>query len=187
VESIVHHNGAKVPIMTVDYNQPKSFDERLQTELMPTMLENEQLFEVVVSYSSIEHDGQGRYGDPLDPDGDLVAMKEVWLKVAPGGFFLLNVPFGSTDRFHWYSMRVYGPSRLPVLIRGWEYVGVATPDKLYGSKDSFSLKSMDQNNNVIILRKPASVGIDEVLDTTKFGGLECDKSKIECKVKQRAV
>ena len=186
VESIVHHNGAKVPTMTVDYNQPKSFDERLQTELMTTMLENEQLFEVVVSYSSIEHDGHGRYGDPLDPDGDLADMKEIWLKVALGGLLLLNVPFNTVDAFYWVSIRVYGPERLLLLIRGWEYVGLATPDKLYESKDPFSLTDTAKlgNSNVIILRKPASVGIDEVLDTTKFGGLECDKSTTECKVKQ---
>lgn len=41
-------------------------------------------FDVAVSYSSIENDSRGRHGDPLDPDGDLAAMKEVWLMVSPG-------------------------------------------------------------------------------------------------------
>lgn len=31
----------------------------------------------VVSYSSVEHAGLGRYGDPLDPDGDLKAMRAI--------------------------------------------------------------------------------------------------------------
>lgn len=48
VESILYNNGAKVPIVTVDYNQPKSFDERQKTELT-TILKNEQLFDVAVS------------------------------------------------------------------------------------------------------------------------------------------
>ena len=71
-----------------------------------------------------------------------------------------------------------------MLIRGGrEYVGVATPDKLFKSKDSFSLRDVRESSNVIILRKPESVGADEVLDPTKVGGLECDKNKMECKFK----
>lgn len=31
-------------------------------------------FDVAISISSIEHSGLGRYGDPLDPDGDFKAM-----------------------------------------------------------------------------------------------------------------
>ena len=53
--------------MTVDYNQPISHDKRMNTELMNVMLEDDSQFDVIVSYSSIEQDGQGRYGDPLDP------------------------------------------------------------------------------------------------------------------------
>ena len=35
-------------------------------------------FDACVSISSYEHDGLGRYGDPLNPDGDLEeAMKEL--------------------------------------------------------------------------------------------------------------
>ena len=30
-----------------------------------------ELFDVVFSISSFEHDGLGRYGDPLNPEGDL--------------------------------------------------------------------------------------------------------------------
>lgn len=52
---------------------------------------------------------------------------------------------------------------------------MATPDKLFKSKDSFSLRDVRESSNVIILRKPESVGADEVLDPTKVGGLECDK------------
>jgi len=103
----------------VDYNTPTSFDDRMKTELMSTMLEDlHSQFEVVVSYSSIEHDGQGRYDDPLDPDGDFQAMKEVYLKVAPGGVFFLHVPLGGNDGYYWYSQRVYGAHRLPLLLRG---------------------------------------------------------------------
>ncbi|CAI5506478.1 unnamed protein product [Closterium sp. Naga37s-1] len=33
-----------------------------------------ETFDVVASYSSLEHDGLGRYGDPLNPDGDRLRM-----------------------------------------------------------------------------------------------------------------
>ena len=182
VESLVHFNGAQSPTMTVDYNQPISYDERMETELMTTMLENENQFDIIVSYSSIEHDGQGRYGDPLDPDGDLAAMKECWLKVSPGGYFLLHVPFSGqgADKFHWFSMRTYGSSRLPLLIRGWEYMGLVTSKKVYGRNDVFNLMEDAPNSPVLILRKPQTVGVHELLDTSKFGGLSCDVKSKKC-------
>ena len=33
------------------------------------------LFDVVVSFSGVEHDGLGRYGDPVNPEGDLAASR----------------------------------------------------------------------------------------------------------------
>ena len=35
-------------------------------------------FDAVVSFSSIEHSGLGRYGDPLNPWGDLIASAQAW-------------------------------------------------------------------------------------------------------------
>jgi SAM-dependent methyltransferase len=42
----------------------------------------------------VEHVGLGRYGGPLDPDGDLKAMRELRRVLAPGGQLLLAVPVG---------------------------------------------------------------------------------------------
>ena len=41
-----------------------------------------------------EHIGLGRYGDPLDPDGTVKAMKELQRVVAPGGQLLFAGPVG---------------------------------------------------------------------------------------------
>ena len=38
-------------------------------------------YDCIFSYSSTEHCGLGRYGDPLDPDGDLTAMKHIYDKL----------------------------------------------------------------------------------------------------------
>jgi len=43
---------------------------------------------------AVEHVGLGRYGDPLDPDGDVRAMAELQRVVAPGGSLLFVVPVG---------------------------------------------------------------------------------------------
>ena len=43
---------------------------------------------------TVEHVGLGRYGDPLDPDGDLKAIKELQRVLAPGGSLLFVVPVG---------------------------------------------------------------------------------------------
>ena len=41
-------------------------------------------FDAVVSFSSLEHSGLGRYGDQLNPWGDLITMAKVWCVVKPG-------------------------------------------------------------------------------------------------------
>ena len=40
--------------------------------------DRELSFDVVVTFSSIEHSGMGRYGDPLNPWGDLIASARAW-------------------------------------------------------------------------------------------------------------
>jgi len=192
VEAIMHYNDVKSPTTTVDYNRPSSYDERLKTEHMNIMLEDVGTqFDIVVSYSSIEHDGQGRYGDPLDPDGDFASMKEIYLKVKPGGYFLLHVPLNSEDNFYWYSMRTYGAARLPLLLRGWKYYGLVTADggsssSVYGPEDDFVISDVMSYSPVFILHKPLLVQSDndaDVLDTTKTSNnnlrLICD---IETKI-----
>ena len=79
-------------------------------------------FDTVFTYSSIEHSGLGRYGDPLSPFGDLEASAQVWCMVKRGGHFILAVPV-SNDRQQcsvlWNLHRVYGAVRLQHLTANW--------------------------------------------------------------------
>jgi SAM-dependent methyltransferase len=54
----------------------------------------------------VEHVGLGRYGDPLDPEGDLKAMRELKRVLAPGGTLLFVVPTGK-PRIMFNAHRIY--------------------------------------------------------------------------------
>lgn len=54
----------------------------------------------------VEHIGLGRYGDPLDPAGDLRAMAELRRVLAPGGDLLFVVPVG-TPLLMFNAHRIY--------------------------------------------------------------------------------
>lgn len=54
----------------------------------------------------VEHVGLGRYGDPIDPDGDLKAIAELKRVLATGGSLLFVVPLGR-PRICFNAHRVY--------------------------------------------------------------------------------
>lgn len=108
-------------------------------------------FDVAFSVSSFDHDGLGRYGDPLDPTGDLKAMSRAMGLLKPGGIMLLTVPIGP-DLVVWNLLRRYGTIRLPLLLQGWEVVERYFWDegRLTADEPNFR-KSYEP---VLILRKP---------------------------------
>ena len=60
---------------------------------------------------TLEHIGLGRYGDPLDVDGDLKGMRELARVLAPGGNLLVAMPLGRPSiRFNGH--RVYDYARI---------------------------------------------------------------------------
>lgn len=77
---------------------------------------------MVISISTIEHDGLGRYGDPLDPMADLKSMSAIKRLLKPNGLFFLSVPIGE-DLLVWNLHRRYGKNRLPLLLEGWKIFG----------------------------------------------------------------
>jgi hypothetical protein len=64
-------------------------------------------FDVGFSISSFEHDGLGMYGDPLDPDGDLKAMRKMTERIKPGGLLFVAVPTGR-DKLLFNNASIYG-------------------------------------------------------------------------------
>ncbi len=56
---------------------------------------------------TIEHIGLGRYGDSLDPDGDVKAIKELSRVLAPEGNLLFVVPIGKSAKIMFNAHRIY--------------------------------------------------------------------------------
>ena len=64
--------GKASSVSTLEYNKIECEDSRIKTYTYDDTLNSK--FDVIISYSSFEHSGLGRYGDELDPDADLLAM-----------------------------------------------------------------------------------------------------------------
>ncbi len=119
-ESIVLASGGNPT--TIEYNKIISQHPHVNTMTVKEYEENPVLFDAIFSISSYEHDGLGRYGDPLNPNGDLIAMEKTKPMLKKGGLLYLAVPLGK-DCLVWNAHRIYGKIRLPMLIDGWEIVG----------------------------------------------------------------
>ena len=98
-------------------------DKELYTLLERINIEGKSVekFDVVFSISSFEHDGLGRYGDPINPTGDIEAMINVKSMLKKDGILFLAVPVG-VDTIFWNAHRIYGKHRFPKLIDGWEII-----------------------------------------------------------------
>jgi len=55
----------------------------------------------------VEHVGLGRYGDPLDYDGDIKSARELARVVSPGGTLLFVVPISGQARIQFNAHRIY--------------------------------------------------------------------------------
>jgi hypothetical protein len=128
IELACMHRGAKM-VTTVDYNPPVYDGSRIRIISVDQHenKEKERQYDVLLSFSSIEHDGLGRYGDPINPDGDLETMERLKGRVRPGGLLFVGVPNG-VDALMYNAHRIYGPIRFPMLTRGWEKLDVFSYD-----------------------------------------------------------
>lgn len=55
----------------------------------------------------LEHVGLGRYGDLVDPEGDLKAACELYRVLKPGGNLLVVVPVSDSPRIEFNAHRIY--------------------------------------------------------------------------------
>ncbi|KKP93255.1 MAG: hypothetical protein US00_C0009G0017 [Candidatus Nomurabacteria bacterium GW2011_GWF2_36_126] len=60
---------------------------------------------------TVEHIGLGRYGDPIDPDGDIKAMKELSRILAINGNFFFVTPIGK-PKIQFNAHRIYSYNQI---------------------------------------------------------------------------
>jgi hypothetical protein len=125
VEACLLYLGAS-HVTTLEYGNIVSNHPRVSTITPENMRSNahtyQNYFDAVVSFSSIEHSGLGRYGDALNPWGDRQAVARAWCMTRPGGQIALGLPVHSsgTDFIIYNAHRLYGPVQLPHVFANWK-------------------------------------------------------------------
>ncbi|CCD64472.1 Methyltransf_11 domain-containing protein [Caenorhabditis elegans] len=124
-------NGAS-KILTVEYFKleiQEEFRDRMSSILPIDFASNWEryasTFDFAVSFSSIEHSGLGRYGDPIDPIGDIREMLKIKCVLKPGGLLFIGFPLG-TDALPYNAHRIYGSVRLAMMFAGFEWIDTFT-------------------------------------------------------------
>lgn len=139
-------------VITIEY-APIHSDIAQLTTLTPKQAANRYLaddwreVDFIFSFSSIEHSGLGRYGDPLDPHGDILAINQIFCFLKPGGLLYLTIPTG-TDAFLFNAHRIYGKYRLLALFAGWKLIDVI------GDADIDSFPKSMGTEPIYVLQKP---------------------------------
>ena len=104
-------------VTTIDYNVPEAKYDNLECKDYFNFFENNKNpYDAIITFSSIEHSGLGRYGDPLDPDGDLKAMNTIHRNLKDNGLVIWGAPVGK-DTLVWNAHRIYGEVRLPYIFQ----------------------------------------------------------------------
>lgn len=145
VETILMNLGNTVT--TIEYNVPDSTVEGLKTQSYWDFLEGDEKFDYIVTYSSIEHAGLGRYGDPLNPDEDIKAMETIRKHLSDDGLLFWACPIGR-DAVWWNVHRIYGNTRLPLLFEGLDDI-----DWIGGNKQHLLANGNGQQPVVVLKHK----------------------------------
>jgi len=146
----IYYNAEKIYV--VDYNKPICEHEKIEVLTFDEVKERKIKADMAFSYSSFEHDGLGRYGDPINPDGDIIAMHEARDGLKEGGLLFLGVPFGS-DCLCWNAHRIYGTIRLPLLLKGFHCIDVYNAYTPKGGGYPFDLPQGGYVQCLMILKK----------------------------------
>jgi len=100
---------AFIPVDFYDYRPAELFLKDLSTnhaDLTNLHFEDNSIKSLSCMHT-VEHIGLGRYGDPIDSEGDLKAIKELKRVLAKGGNLLFVVPVGAEAKVMFNAHRIY--------------------------------------------------------------------------------
>jgi hypothetical protein len=149
-------------VYVVDYNKPICQHERITVLSMEEYCSGNLDIDFAFSFSSFEHDGLGRYGDPISPDADIAAMQRAKKAVKQGGILFLGVPIGR-DCLVWNVHRIYGERRLPLLLRDWSCL-----DVYYYKKLDFFKKPLGAHLQPLLVLQNTTAGRDDILKRLEY-------------------
>ena len=91
------------------------------------------IFDGIVTFSTMEDSGLGRFGDALNPWGDIITIARAWCVTREGGSLTIGVPYDeSKDWLFLNGYRVYGKIRYPYLTTNWQqYYAVQRKQGVY--------------------------------------------------------
>lgn len=144
LEAICLLLGAK-EVVTLEYGKIVSTHPKIKT-MTPNEFRQEYMrgnlgfFDTITSFSSLEHSGLGRYGDALNPWGDLLAVARSWCVTRPGGALVLGLPTGR-DCVVMNAHRIYGAVRWPLLAANWIQVDSDLHNKMELLEDNTTGKT----------------------------------------------
>jgi hypothetical protein len=177
----VWKNAAKVYV--VDYNKPLCDHERIETLTHEELAQKGIKADFAVSYSSFEHDGLGRYGDPLRFDGDLHAMQAAHDHLKDNGILFFGVPMGA-DCVVWNAHRIYGRHRLPLMLKGFRLLDVFDANPADTPEYPFDLPLGEYHQNVMVLQRssvppPPPLGVgSKPCDSAQYSSLKTWQPKV---------
>ena len=127
----------------------------------------------------VEHVGLGRYGDPLDPEGDLKAISELKRVTAVGGDLLFVVPVGQ-GKLMFNAHRIYGYDQILGCFDGFDVIEFGlVADASYGQGLVFPLLKRSLTARNTDVAASGSGG------TRERRGEEQTSSRVACVVERR--
>ncbi len=114
---------AFIPVKFYDYRPAELILDGLEThhaDLVHLPFKDKSIQSLSCMHT-IEHVGLGRYGDPIDPEGDVKAINELKRVVAPGGSLLIVVPLGES-RIEYNAHRIYSYEAMTGLVLDNDFV-----------------------------------------------------------------
>jgi ubiquinone/menaquinone biosynthesis C-methylase UbiE len=115
---------AFVPIKFYDYRPANLQLSNLSTDSadLTCLPFNDASIESISCMHVVEHIGLGRYGDLLDPNGDLKAISELKRVLSTNGNLLFVVPVGGTPRIMFNAHRIYSYGQVISYFQDFELI-----------------------------------------------------------------
>lgn len=113
---------AFIPVKFYDYRPAQLTLSNLESEHadLTNLHFEDNSIESLSCMHTIEHVGLGRYGDPIDPTGDLKAINELKRVTAPNGNILFVTPISGDPRIQFNAHRIYSYKQIVEYFEGFE-------------------------------------------------------------------